>query len=639
MNQKNLFNDKKSRNRLFVLEGLIYSVFLVLVVRAITIHFSSFKPLEKIAQKQYSSSIKLGNYRGSIFDRRGNPMALSVKKPSVAINPKVFAPSDTQSMQLSKLLSISNSKLLRLSVKNSYFAWLKRHTSNELIEKIDNLNIRGLYILYEPSRFYPSGSASSHVIGKVDIDNHGLFGIEYLLDDVLKKDPEKIITVRDGLGNMILQNYQEITPEKPGNTVNLTIDSYIQAIIAEELAVGLHKAQAKSGFVIVGDPFSGAILGLVSMPSYDPNLQLSAKYQPGFDMQSTKNKAISDIFEPGSVIKPFVLAEALKLGLTTVDYVYDFDKSGVYRLDRGTISDDHPKEQMTSAEILIHSSNIGSFYHAQKIGPEGLWELYKRIGVGSKQSIKGLSPIVAGSISPWKSWHPVRFANVSFGQGFSVNGLDLLKIYNVFASGGRFTPLHLISKVTDSDGADIAYRTLYESSNLYDPKIISQVSDILHRVTTEGSGSLAQTRSYSVAGKTGTSEIFDREIKAYSKDKRIASFAGYAPYSDPKITVVVVIDQPKNKPYYGGKWAAPVFSKVVERSLNYLGVPGDKAVLEELSQLSASEYRNNSNDKHKKEKNDKQDKLINNSENNIDNQKMFNSFHAHPMNPNLSDNF
>ena len=573
---------KKYLHRLTLVEILVYLAFIALLLRALSIQFFSSKSLQKIANTQYSSSIKLGNYRGTIFDRRNHPLALSVKKPSVVINPRVFSPNSSQITKLSSYLSISKKRIVKLSNKKSYFAWLKRHTTQKNAQMIRNLNISGLYVLNEPGRFYPTSHASTHVIGKVDIDNRGLFGIEYQLDDLLSGEAGKIITVRDGRGELILQNYQNVTPEQPGKSVTLTIDSYLQIIASEELEKGVKDAKAKSGFALVGDPFTGAILAMVSYPSYDPNLELSSRVQQsGFSINHTKNTAASDIFEPGSIIKPFVVAEVLRLGLTTMDHVYKFDKSGVYRLERGRITDDHPKQIMTTEQILINSSNIGMYYLAEKITSFGLYDLLKKIGIGKKQAIKGINPIVAGSISKPDNWHPVRFANISFGQGFSVNGLDMLKIYNILASGGRYRPLYMISKITDSYGADISYRALQESTVMFSPQIIKQVSLALNKITTQGTGTLARTKHYSVAGKTGTSEKYDPEIRAYSQDKRIASFAGFAPYSDPKITIVVVIDEPKNKPYYGGKWAAPVFSKITERSLNYLGIVADKFELEE----------------------------------------------------------
>lgn len=558
--------------RLIVVEGMIYIALGVVLSRAFVIQMfpPSESSLKKMASKQYSSHIKLGNYRGTIYDRREIPLALSVQKPSLAVNPRVFDPTAEEVEVVGEILGLSNAAIMGAANKQSYFAWLARHTTFYRSAAVLRQNIPGIYSVREPGRYYPTAMASAHLIGKVNIDNKGLIAIERLYNHELSGEAGKIFAVRDGKGQLILENSHEVTPQKPGLNLHLSIDGVIQEIVYEELSRGLEVAGAASGFALVGDPYSGAILASVSLPSYNPNLKQIS------DMDQTRNKVANDLFEPGSIIKPFVVAEALHRHLTTIQTPYFFSLSGVYRFRGGRIRDDHPKKELTTGEILIHSSNIGTFYLAKKLGPQALYDLLVRLGVGEQLKIDGINAIPKGSFSLPESWHPTRFANVSFGQGFSMNGLQILRAYNMIASGGKLRPLHLVTKVTTPSGALHRYRSIEQSQTIYPPEVIRDVSRSLHQVTRQGTGRQAASRLYTVAGKTGTAEKYDTELMAYSEDKRIASFAGFAPYSDPKITIIVVVDEPTIKPYYGGKWAAPVFRRIVDRVLPYLGVPADK---------------------------------------------------------------
>lgn len=568
---------QRSRPRSFVwrfrsAEFIVYALFILLGGRALVIQM--FSPsettLKRMAMRQYTTAIPLGNYRGTIFDRRGTPLALSVKNPSLAINPRIFSPSPQDLKRLSRVLPLSVDALEKISKKSNYFAWLVRHSTHNTVTQVMSWKLPGVYVIDEPSRYYPTRGVSAHIIGKVSIDNGGVLGLERLFDETLSGADGELVAVRDGRGQLILQDVREALPEKSGKDLHITLDHVIQEIVHNALSEGVEKAGARGGFALVGDPYTGAILALSSVPYYDPHARAK------FKMSDTKNKAISDIFEPGSVVKPFVVAEALEKGLASIDEIHELPKSGVYRFPGGRVRDDHPKESLTTAELLVHSSNIGTVHLAERLGPEALWMMLRRLGMGAKPpQVRGLGPIVAGSLTHYQRWRPIRFANVSFGQGFSLNGLDLLRMYNIIASGGKMTPLHLVNKITHSDEGHLEYRSLEQSETLYSPEIMAQVSGALHRVSIEGTGRLAASKSYTVAGKSGTSEKYDSEVRGYSKDKRLASFAGYAPYRDPRITVVVLIDEPAEKPYYGGRWAAPVFREIVDQSLAYLNIPPD----------------------------------------------------------------
>lgn len=580
-NRRNLFSKSSGAktfrwNRLAFFESLVYVGFAIILVRGAVIQLfpPSEKSLSKMALRQYHKPLKLSNYRGKILDRRGEPLAISVKSPSLAVNPRLFRPTSTDIKRLKTILNLSTQSITKISRQTNYFAWLKRKTSHEAAEKVLRLQIPGIYKITEPSRFYPLSNYASHIIGKVDIDNKGVFGLERSLDKSLSGEAGEISAVRDGKGQVIFQNSKKVSPEVSGHHTYLTIDRVIQEITSKHLKNGVEQAGAKGGFAIVGNPHTGEIYALASYPDYNPN---SAG---AIAMSSTKNKAISDIFEPGSVVKPFVVARAIDMGRTTIDTENNCEKSGVYRFGRNKIRDDHPKETLTSGEVLIHSSNICTFKIAKQIGPSQLHKLYEDIGF-SKSMVKfNLPGQTTGRLPDYKNWRDIRFANISFGQGHSVNGMQLLRAYYTLANGGKFIEPYLVSKVTDNLGNTMLSHHTNPQHTVFKSKTTLEIRNALHEVTLHGTARLAQTKDYATAGKTGTSEKFDRVLGAYSKTKRTASFAGFAPYLDPKITVVVIIDEPSKKPYYGGKWAAPVFGEIVQSSLKYLNIPPDKITKE-----------------------------------------------------------
>lgn len=558
--------------RLVAFEYLMYLGFVIIAVRAFVIQTfpPSQKSLTQIATKQYHKPVELSDYRGTILDRRGEPLAISVKSPSIAVNPRLFNPSAKDTRRISSILGLSSKRIKEISRKTNYFSWLKRKIGQAEAEKILNLKLPGLYKITEPSRFYPSSSYSSHIVGKVNADNKGIFGLERMLDSSLRGEAGKINAVRDGRGQLIFQNSDNVAPEMPGHNVVLTVDQVIQQITSNALKDGVKEAGAKGGFAIVGNPHTGEILSIASYPDYNPNNTATLK------LKNTRNKAVSDIFEPGSVVKPLVIGKAIEMNKTKKDSVHNCEKSGVYRFGKNKIRDDHPKETLTTEGVIVHSSNICTFKIAQMIGKEALYDLYKELGFSDKPKRLELPGQSSGWLTSPDSWRDIRFANISFGQGHSVTGIDLLRAYNTIANGGKIAEPYLVDRVVDSSGKVIEKTINKLEKTIFSSSTSAQLKTMLHEVTEAGTARLAQSQLYTTAGKTGTSEKYDPVVKGYSPTKRIASFAGFAPATDPKLTIIVVIDEPSKKPYYGGKWAAPIFEKIATGSLMYLNVPSDK---------------------------------------------------------------
>lgn len=567
-----MINRKTIKLRSSHISNMFIGLFSLLIVRAIFIQIfpSSASLLQHIADKQYQSAISLSAFRGNIYDRRKSPLSISIKSPSVAINPKVFNPTAKQLSQVSRILGLTNGKIKALARKPKYFAWLKRKVPYQVAEKLKKLNLKGIHYVLEPSRYYPGGRAAANLLGYVGTDNVGLLGLEHAYEQKLQGTSSKLLSLKDARGHLILMNAEQITPEKTGNHIVLTLDRAIQGITEEALQNGIEKSGAKMGFAIVMDPHTGRILAMANHPNFNPNNPSQLK------MKHTANHSIAYRFEPGSVMKPFVIAWALEMHKTSPFEIHHCEKSGRYEVsDKLYIHDDHPKEFRTTEEILIHSSNICTFKVALRIGPKHLFNSLKRFGFAGEKPILSLPGESTGTISTADSWSPIRFANISFGQGLLVTGLEVVQAYASLANGGNLITPYLIERIESSDGNILQDFSPIIKHRVISPQTSHHIAKILEKVVLEGTASRAKTTSYSTAGKTGTAEKIDPLTKSYSDHKRIANFAGFAPVSDPHIAVYIVLDEPQKKPYYGGVWAAPVFSEIVQKTLKYLNVAPD----------------------------------------------------------------
>ena len=546
--------------------------------------------LNQIRKSQYHQNSNSMSYRGTLFDHRRVPLAISIKAPSLALNPRIFSPSKQQRKKLSKLLHIPEKKIKTLSKKKSYFSWLKRKVSYETAEKVKSLKVKGLYTLLEPSRFYPGQNSAAQLIGLVGTDNIGLLGLEKTLNTELSGTEEKILKLKDARGKSILTNSSLIAPQKPGNHVYLTLDHVIQGITEEALDKKFKESEALSAFAIVADPHTGRILAMASRPSFNPN------ETENLVLANTKNLASNTSFEPGSVIKPLVIAAALEEGKTSLYELNDCESSGRYRVSRKAfIHDEHPKQHpMTTSDVVVHSSNICTYKIAKKLGKDNLYKTLKKFGIGKELEQINLPGTRKGSIASYESWREIRFANISFGQGLLTTGLEMIRAYSVFANGGFLIEPYLIERVESAEGEVLRGPPGAKETAILSEETVKQMKQTLTRVVTEGTARKAKLENFSSAGKTGTSEKIDPETKSYSADKRLASFIGFAPSSNPHLVAYILIDEPKKKPYYGGVWAAPVFKDIMDKSLKYLNIAPDNAENELKINLSKEvDHQNN----------------------------------------------
>jgi len=495
-------------------------------------------------------------YRGMITDRQGTPLAVSTLVRSVWVNPKEFAPTAKQIAALAGLLKISPANLqsqIRKANKRE-FLYLRRQLPPLAAQKIEDLKITGINFQQEFKRYYPEGDSTAQLLGFTNIDDAGIEGLELAYQDWLMGYPGKKQVVKDRTGR-IIEELGVVKEPRPGNNLALSIDRRIQYLAYHELHNTLEKFSAKSGSVVVIDTQTGEILAAANSPSFNPNAR------ERYTRDSYRNKAVTDIFEPGSVIKPFSIASALGSGLVTPKTIIDTNPSWMIVHGR-TIRDIHNYGVLDVTGVLQHSSNIGVTKMILLSPPEQFIGLLQRSGFGQRTE-SGYPGESDGGIVKAKDANPFVLATLSFGYGLSVTALQLAKAYMIFANEGKLLPVTLIHSDTKPTGDQVI-----------DKKTAAQVLRMLEAVLgNEGTGKMARIPGYRVAGKTGTSRIAGK--KGYEENRHIASFVGIAPVSNPRLVVVVVIHEPSRSSYYGAAVAAPLFAQVMSGALRVLDIPPD----------------------------------------------------------------
>ena len=573
--RKNYRPGRLNYPRARLIQRLFFVCFAIVAVKAVilAVYPDRRETLDSMANRQYRDDLDLAPYRGTIYDRREFPLAMSVRRPSLAVNPRVFQPTAQETRLLTKHLEIDAKRVAKIATRQSYFAWLRRKVPPLSANRVLDLKIRGLYRITEPFRYYPLGEKFAHLIGYVGIDNTGLLGIEQRFENQLHGQRTALTLIKDARNQPVFFQPAQATPERAGSTLHLTLDRVIQEISMEELSLGVEQAKAEKGFVIVSDPHTGQLLAIANYPSFDPNKPRH------IDLKHTRNTALVVLYEPGSIVKPFVIAKAIDLRLIAPGDLH-YCENGRLEVGNTTIKDDHPWVSLTTAGVLIHSSNICTYKIAELLGAKRLHSLYRDFGIGTAVNLLSLPGQAIGRVMSYQQWSAIRFANISFGQGFAVSGIELVSAFNAIANGGKLMKPWLITRIKDSNGVVITENAPQISGRILQPETARTMRSILGRVVTHGTGKRAAPTHYSAGGKTSTAEVFDRNLNRYSKTKRVSGFIGFAPLADPYVTIYVSLFAPQNKPYYGGRWAAPVFARIATRVLNYLNVKQELAKVE-----------------------------------------------------------
>ena len=524
-----------------------------LVARAVNLQVVDTEFLQDQGEARYLREVTVPTRRGNILDRNGEPLAVSTPVDSVWVNPRELLQSPEDIEPLAQALGVEADEIERRLTQRSAreFVWLRRRLHPDVAAEIKSLNLHGVFLQKEYRRFYPAGEVASHVIGFTNIDDVGQEGLELAYNDWLQGKPGEKRVIRDRLGRTV-EHVEVIRESVPGRDLTLTIDRRLQYLAYRELKRTVLKHGARSGSVVLMDIKSGEVLAMVNQPSYNPN-------HSSIDSEGLRNRAVTDVYEPGSVMKPFAVASALETGRYTPTTPID-TTPGWINISGHTIKDHRNYGPIDVTRVITKSSNVGATKIALELEPQHMWDTYVRLGFGDVTGT-GFPGESAGVLRNYRRWRRVEQATLAYGYGISVTTLQLAEAFAAVADGGRMRRPSLIM------GAD------NPPASVLDPEVAREVAAMLETVTgPEGTGTAARVENYRVSGKTGTSR---KASAAGYASRYIASFAGFAPSSDPRLVAVVMINDPSGKQFYGGQVAAPLFSTVMGGALRLLNVPPD----------------------------------------------------------------
>ncbi len=516
------------------------------------------------AQHQQQRTAELSPRRGIIYDRAGRELAMSISVDSVFAVPSEIPNLASTVSLISHITKSDPRELLAKCKASKSFCWLARKADADIADRIRSLNLRGIYFQKESKRFYPKRELAAQILGYVGMDDHGLSGIERQYEDELQGKPGTMIISVDAHKKWF--SSVEKQPE-PGQSVVLTIDEQIQYIAERELAAQMERTHGEAGTVVVENPHTGEILALANYPTFNPNL--SREITP----QRLKDHAVSDIYEPGSTFKLVTIAAALEEKITRPTEVFDCQMGSIV-VNGMRIHDDEKWGNLTVAEILAHSSEVGAIKIGLRLGDDRFYKYIRGFGFGQQTGIE-LPGETRGITKPVSRWSKVSIAAISTGQEIGVSPLQLAAMVSTIANDGVRLPPHIVAAATEPQQSPqaVAFHP-GEGTRVISPTTAAEMKQMMQGVVLVGTGRKAILEGYSSAGKTGTAQKVDPITHAYSRTKYIASFAGFAPINDPSIVVAVIIDSPVG-PHHGADVSAPVFQRISQQVLEYLHTPHD----------------------------------------------------------------
>ena len=556
------------RFRIILLGTVLAVCFVLIMGRAFQLQVLEGKRLQSKAAVQYRKAIHNRPKRGTIYDQNFTELAVSIDVASICAYPGQISSPEQTASALAQALNLKQEFLLEKLSSGKGFVWIKRHVDPTQVSAVRELGLGGIDFVTEARRFYPLKSLAAQVIGFCGTDGRGLEGLEFYYDSYLKGREGSGTVLRDALGRDFTG--KEPSPEgKLGYNLILTIDKNIQYITEQALSEGVKKFWAKSGMALVIVPSTGAILAMAHVPGFNPNA--FSQYEPWL----WRNRAIADFFEPGSTFKIFLAASALESGLCTPGSEF-YCEEGTYRVGKNVVHDVRPHERLSLQDILKYSSNIGAAKVGEKVGSAYLYHKLKEFGFGHKFGIDCPGE-TRGSLLPVGSWSQIDAVAICFGQGISVSALQLAAAVSPIANDGLMMKPYLVQGMTDARGRVVKSFQPTPLQQVLSPENARRLTRMMERTVEKGgTGVRAGLRGYKVAGKTGTAQKADPAGYGYAEDNYIASFVGFAPAKNPEIAVLVVIDEPQ-RDHYGGVVAAPVFRRIVQKTLRYLKVPPELA--------------------------------------------------------------
>ena len=536
------------------LMGVLALGFLGLMGRAAYLQIWTTDKLQKEGDARYSRTMELPASRGKILDRHGVILASSLPAKAIWIVPDQVDATPKQMTELARLLNMPLSDLKKkIAQDEKSFVYIKRQVEPEVSEKVAALNIAGVYLRKEFKRHYPEGESAAHVVGFTNVEDKGQEGFELSREKTLAGKLGSRRVIKDRLGRVI-ESVDAVNEPHDGSDLSLSIDSKVQYLAFAAVRDAVREHKAKAGAAVVMDTQTGEILALANWPTYNPNArgQLSGA--------QLRNRVITDTFEPGSTMKPFTAGMALESGKFSAATPIQ-TAPGKVTIGSATIHDAHAHGVLTVEEVIQKSSNVGTVFMAMKFERQHMWDMFTQLGFGQAPQM-GFPGAVAGRVRPAKSWRPIEQATMSYGHGISVSLIQMARAYTVFARDGDLIPASLLK--TDAPAAGVP---------VFSPKTAKAVRKMLEMAAgPSGTAPLAQIKDYRVAGKTGTAH---KQEDGKYVNKYVASFVGFAPASNPRLVVAVMIDEPNAGKYYAGDVAAPVFSRLMGESLRSLRVTPD----------------------------------------------------------------
>lgn len=536
--------------------GLLLMVaFLLLLLRAFYLQVINNDFLQEKGDSRYLRDIEISASRGKVTDRHGDMLAVSTPMRSIwAIPADARSMSAEQKRQLAALVELKPRELDARLASEKTFVFLQRQVPPQVAEQVRALKLPGVHQEKEYRRYYPSGEMTAHLVGFTGVDDKGLEGVELAFQQSLRGHPGARTVIRDRRGN-IIEDVGATRPPRDGSDIALAIDAKIQYLAYSHLKATVAEHEAKGGGIIVLDTRTGEVLALANWPTYNPNNRAK------LSGEQLRNRAVTDTFEPGSTLKPFTVALGLEQGKYRYDSLIDCGP-GRITVGRSVISDTHANGELTVAQVIQKSSNVGTTKIALSLSRESMWEMFDSLGLG-RQPALGFPGEAAGRVRPWKNWRPIEQATMSYGHGISLSLIQLARAYSVFARDGDLVPVSLLRV----DAPVVRGTPVFSAQTAREMRAMLELV-----VQPGGTAPKAAVSGYRVGGKTGTAHKLEGGVYA---NKYIASFVGIGPISDPRLIVAVMIDEPSGKQYYGGQIAGPAFAQVMAGALRTLGVPPD----------------------------------------------------------------
>lgn len=558
-----------ARTRAWIAAGLVTALLGAVGWKAWGVQVADGARLREQAVRQHVHTVEIPAPRGAILDARGRPLAVSADAESVFANPRAVVDVAGTAERLARALELDVNTVEARLATTRHFAWVARHVTPEQAAAVKALKLKGVEVTREPRRWYPGRTSGGPVLGFAGIDGNGLDGLELAMDDLLTGERARFSALRDAKGKTMMAD--GLVEATPGATVQLTVDRVVQNIADEALAGAIKLHQAKSGTVVVLDVRTGGVLAMASWPTYDPNDPAAAV------AAHARNRPVTDAFEIGSVMKVFTIAAALDAGVTRPDEPWNVE-GGRWKIGRKTVTDVHHDEVLTTGGVIKRSSNVGAVKIGLRLGRERLYEALRRFGFGDKSGIE-LPGEQSGKVRPGKTWREVELVTICYGYGFTATPLQMAAAMAAIGNGGVYHAPRTVARITAPDGK-VLFQHADPGKPIMKPSTAAALLPMLASTFDRdkkhgGTAASVLVPGFRAGGKTGTAHKYDPAIRKYSPNRYLSSFGGLAPIDDPRIAVVVIIDEPSGRDYYGGKVAGPVFGKVASETLRYLGVPGD----------------------------------------------------------------